>query len=73
MNLELSDKNNGSVFVGDKIVVSAKFSFEEDTSILWSGISLITNPPCKKDLQILKQESMFERKKFLLKTMLYQP
>ena len=56
MNLELSDKNNGSVFVGDKIVVSAKFSFEEDTSILWSGISLITNPPCKKDLQISKQE-----------------
>ncbi|MFW9783671.1 MAG: hypothetical protein ACFFFB_15410, partial [Candidatus Heimdallarchaeota archaeon] len=32
------------------------FKFEEDTSILWAGIKLITQPPCVKELQISKEE-----------------
>jgi hypothetical protein len=63
MKLELTDKTSGSAFIGDKLVVRTKFSFEEDTSILWSGVSLITNPPCKKDLQISKSE-VFSKGKF---------
>ncbi len=63
MKLELSDKNNGFIFIGDKIVVNCKFSFEEDTSILWSGISLNINLPCKRDLQIFKTE-IFSKGKF---------
>ncbi len=56
MKIELGDLNNGSVYVGDKLNVRSKFIFEEDTSILWSGIQLITNPPCAKELQIAKAE-----------------
>ena len=56
MNLKLSDLNNGSVFVGDKLSIKTEYEFEEDKDILWSGIRLITNPPCKKELQINKQE-----------------
>jgi len=56
MKLELTDLNNGSVFIGDKLVVRTKYNFEEDASILWSGIHLITNPPCKKDLHIATEE-----------------
>ncbi len=56
MKLELSDLNNGCAFIGDKLTLSSKFAFEEDDAILWSGIRLITNPPCKKELQIAKEE-----------------
>lgn len=56
MKIELSDLNNGSVFIGDKLNVRTKFNFEENTSILWSGIKLITQPPCLKELQISKEE-----------------
>ena len=57
MKIELNDLNNGSVLVGDKLNIRSKFSFEEDTSILWSGVRLLTTPPCKKnELQISKQE-----------------
>ncbi|MFW9898323.1 MAG: hypothetical protein ACFFDO_03575 [Candidatus Thorarchaeota archaeon] len=56
MKLELSDLNQGSVFIGEKLNIRTKFNFEEDTSILWSGIRLITSPPCLKELQIAKAE-----------------
>jgi len=56
MKLELSDLNNGSVFIGDKLKVRTKFDFDEDSSILWAGIRLITHPPCVKELQIAKEE-----------------
>ncbi|MFX1496204.1 MAG: hypothetical protein ACFFBH_01625 [Promethearchaeota archaeon] len=56
MKLELQDLNNGSVFIGDKLNVRTNFKFEEDTSILWAGIKLITQPPCLKELQISTEE-----------------
>ncbi len=56
MKLELSDLNNGSVNVGDKLSIKTKFDFDEDTSLIWSGIRLITTPPCVKELQINKEE-----------------
>lgn len=56
VKLELTDLNNGSVFIGDKLNIRTKFTFEEDTEILWSGIRLITYPPCSKELQISKEE-----------------
>jgi hypothetical protein len=56
VKLELSDLNNGSVFIGDKLNIRTKFNFEEDTSILWSGLKLITNPPCDKELQVAIEE-----------------
>ncbi|MFX1393702.1 MAG: hypothetical protein ACFFAH_09010 [Promethearchaeota archaeon] len=56
MKLELSDLNQGLVFIGDKLNIRTKFIFEDNTSILWSGIRLITSPPCLKDLQIAKAE-----------------
>ncbi|MHA1670563.1 MAG: hypothetical protein ACTSV5_08275 [Promethearchaeota archaeon] len=56
MKIELKDLNNGSVYVGDKLNVSSRFIFEEDSSIIWSGLQLITNPPCAKELQIAKAE-----------------
>ncbi|GAJ00169.1 unnamed protein product, partial [marine sediment metagenome] len=37
MKLELS-LNNSSIYLGDKINVRSKFNFDEDSSILWSGI-----------------------------------
>ncbi|MHA2006285.1 MAG: hypothetical protein ACXABO_10745 [Promethearchaeota archaeon] len=55
-NLQLTDLNNGSVFIGDKLSVKSQFKFEEDTDILWSGIRLITNPPCLKEVQVSKEE-----------------
>lgn len=54
--MELSDLNNGSVNVGDKLSIKTKFDFDEDTSLIWSGIRLITTPPCVKELQINKEE-----------------
>jgi len=56
MKIELKDLNDGSVYLGDKLNVSSKFIFEEDLSIMWSGLQLITNPPCAKELQIAKAE-----------------
>ncbi len=56
VKLELSDLNNGTVFIGDKFRISVKFTFEEETDIFWSGIRLITNPPCAKELQVSKEE-----------------
>ena len=55
MKLELS-LYNGYVFLGDKINVKTKFNFDEDSSVLWSGIRLLTYPPCLKELQISKEE-----------------
>jgi hypothetical protein len=56
MKIELEDLNNGSVYVGDKLGILTKFNFEEDSEILWSGLQLLTNPPCAKELQIAKSE-----------------
>ena len=57
MKLELTDLNNGSVFIGDKLGVRSKFQFEEDTSMLWAGVRLLTVPPCnKQEIQIAKEE-----------------
>ncbi|TFG15105.1 MAG: hypothetical protein EU535_02285 [Promethearchaeota archaeon] len=63
MKLELTDLNNGLVYLGDKLNIKTKFKFEEDTSIQWSGLKLITNPPCLKELQIAKAE-IFSKGKF---------
>jgi hypothetical protein len=63
VKLELTDLNNGSVFIGDKLNVHAKFNFNKDTEIFWSGIRLITNPPCAKELQVSKEE-IFSKGKF---------
>ncbi len=56
VNLELTDLNKGAVFIGDRLSVKTQFKFEEDTRILWSGIRLITNPPCLKEIQVSKEE-----------------
>ncbi len=75
MKIELEDLNNGHVYIGDKLTVRTKFNFEEDTSILWSGLKLITHPPCVKVLTVAKNEifskgqfesGIYERKKTLL-------
>ncbi|MBA7693010.1 hypothetical protein ES703_101585 [subsurface metagenome] len=56
VKLELSDLNNGTVFIGDKFRINVKFTFEEETDIFWSGVRLITNPPCAKELHVSKEE-----------------
>ncbi|HUW91057.1 MAG TPA: hypothetical protein VMV43_11150 [Candidatus Nanopelagicaceae bacterium] len=56
MKLELNDLNNGHVYLGDKLNVRTIFNFDEDSSILWSGIRLLTHPPCLKELQITKED-----------------
>ncbi|MFX1571472.1 MAG: hypothetical protein ACFFB0_01885 [Promethearchaeota archaeon] len=56
VKLELRDLGEGSVFIGDKLTVRTKFNFEKDSDILWSGIRLITNPPCLRELQVSKEE-----------------
>jgi len=56
MKLALNDLNNGHVYLGDKLNVRTTFNFDEDSSILWSGIRLLTHPPCLKELQITKEE-----------------
>ena len=56
LNLEFTTLNKGIVFIGDKLTVKTKFNFEEDTNLLWSGIRLITNPPCLKEVQVSKEE-----------------
>ncbi|MFO7796616.1 MAG: hypothetical protein ACQERB_06670 [Promethearchaeati archaeon] len=45
-----------SVIVGDKLPIQAIFNFEEQTDLFWSGIRLLTSPPCSKNLQITKKE-----------------
>jgi len=56
MKLALNDLNNGHVYLGDKLNIKTTFNFDEDSSILWSGIRLLTHPPCLKELQITKEE-----------------
>lgn len=56
LNLEFSNLNKGIVFIGDKLKIKTQFNFEEDTNLLWSGIRLITNPPCLKEVQVSKEE-----------------
>ena len=56
VKLELTDLNKGSVFIGDKLSIKVKFNFEDEADIFWSGIRLITNPPCAKELQVSKEE-----------------
>ena len=56
VKLELRNLSGGSVFIGNKLNVQTKFNFEEEADIFWSGIRLITNPPCLKELQISKEE-----------------
>jgi len=56
VKLELTDLGSGSVYIGEKLNVKAKFNFEEDTDLLWTGIRLITSPPCGKELQVAKEE-----------------
>ncbi len=63
VKLELTDFNCASVFIGDNLSIRTKFNFEEDVEIYWSGIRLITNPPCAKELQISKEE-IFSRGHF---------
>ena len=69
VKLELSDLNNGSVFIGDKLNIRTQFNFEENSSILWSGLRLITNPPCDKELQVAIEEifsqGLFEAGKYI--------
>ena len=56
VNLKLTDLNKGIVFIGDKLTVKTQFKFEDDTNVLWSGIRLITNPLCLKEVQVSKEE-----------------
>ncbi|MFX1375352.1 MAG: hypothetical protein ACFFA0_06035 [Promethearchaeota archaeon] len=56
VNLQLTDLNNGSVFIGDKLNIKTQFEFKEDTDILWSGLRLLTNPPCLKEVQVSREE-----------------
>lgn len=63
VKLELTDFNSASVFIGDNLSIRTKFNFEEDVEIYWSGIRLITNPPCARELQISKEE-IFSRGHF---------
>ena len=63
VKLQLTDLNKGFVFIGDKLNIKTQFKFEEDTDILWSGIRLITNPPCLKEVQVSKIE-IFSKGRF---------
>ncbi len=63
VKLKLSDLNKGVVYLGDKLSVRTQFNFDEEAEIYWSGIQLITNPPCAKELQISKEE-IFSNGKF---------
>lgn len=56
MKLSLTDLNDGVVYIGNKLVIRTSFDFDEATSIFWSGVRLITNPPCGKELQVAKEE-----------------
>ena len=63
VKLELTDLNKGSVYIGEKLHVYAKFTFEEDTELLSTEIRLITNPPCEKELQVVNEE-IFSKGRF---------
>ena len=69
MKISLNDRNNGQVYLGDKLTVRTIFNFDEDSSILWSGIRLLTHPPCLKELQITKEEifskGIFEKGEYI--------
>jgi len=69
MKLKLNDLNNGFVYLGDKLNVRTTFNFDEDSSILWSGIRLLTHPPCLKELQITKEDifskGIFEKGEYI--------
>jgi len=56
VKLELIDLSGGAVYIGEKLNVRTKFNFEKDTDIFWSGIRLITNPPCLREIQVSKEE-----------------
>ncbi|MFW9829375.1 MAG: hypothetical protein ACFFEY_17505 [Candidatus Thorarchaeota archaeon] len=56
VKLEISDITEGSIYIGDKVKVRTKFNFEKKAEIFYSGINLITNPPCLKELHITKEE-----------------
>jgi hypothetical protein len=45
-----------SVYVGDKLAVQTKFTFDEEEELYWSGIILLTSPPCSRELQIARKE-----------------
>ena len=49
-----------TVYVGDKVPVRSKFEFDEDNEIFWSGVRLVTSPPCKKDF-LIAQEEIFSK------------
>ncbi|MBN1800275.1 MAG: hypothetical protein JW891_02150 [Candidatus Lokiarchaeota archaeon] len=55
MKMELTSTRN-TVFIGEKLHIITKYNFEENSSILWSGIRLITKTPCVKELQIGNEE-----------------
>jgi hypothetical protein len=54
MKLELQTSN--FVYISDKLRVRSKLLFDEKQEILWTGIRLLTSPPCTKELQIAKKE-----------------
>lgn len=62
MKAELSDLNNGSIFMGEILNIRTSLTFDDNESLLWTGIRLITNPPCGKELQISKGEIFAEGK-----------
>jgi len=66
MKLSLNDLNDGHVYLGDKLNVRTIFNFDEDSSILWSGIRLLTHPPCLKvnPSSMLKRASDNQRRDF---------
>ncbi|MHA1240626.1 MAG: hypothetical protein ACTSQU_07500 [Promethearchaeota archaeon] len=41
MKLSLNDLNDGHVYLGDKLNIRTIFNFDEDSSILWSGIEFL--------------------------------
>jgi len=69
LKISLNDLNNGHVYLGDKLNVRSIFNFDEESSILWSGIRLLTHPPCLKELQITKEEifskGIFEKGEYI--------
>jgi len=70
MKISVKNLNDGFVYLGDKLKVRTTFNFDNDSPILWSGICLLTHPPCLKELQITKEDIFskghFEINKYLL-------
>ena len=69
MKITINDLNNGQVYLGDKLNIRTIFNFDEDSTILWSGIRLLTHPPCLKELQITKEDifskGIFEKGEYI--------